>query len=396
MTAKLMLPALFAVPMLLQAQPASTGLGIFENHGDVGTVLHPGSVQYDREKATYTVKGSGENMWFGTDAFEFVWKRVSGDVDLTADIQFPEKGGNAHRKGVLMIRQTLDTDSPYADVALHGDGLTSLQFREEKGGNTHEVQANLSAPKRVRIAKRGDNFFMWVLADGSDLQFAAGSPPVVLKPPFYVGIGVCSHEKDAVETAVFSNVELGAPQPKEPTLYSTLEVVAIGSSDRRALYATAGRIELPAWSADGQAITFNRGSRAEHVMLAGSETQPAATPEGSKSPSSLIYLHSDRSGTMQIWRTRIDGSEPEQLTTGDTGSCYPQLSPDGQSLSFLSFDKAAATCPVDQDVTLRVMSMADRKTKVVARFTGGRGTFGPSAWSPDSKRLTYVSYHVVR
>ncbi len=331
-------------------------------------MLHPGSAEFDAAKKTYTVKGSGENMWFGTDAFEFVWKRVSGDVDLTASIQFPEKGGNAHRKGVLMVRQSLDADSPYADVALHGDGLTSLQFREEKGGNTHEVQANLTAPKRLRLAKRGDSVFMWLAGDGPDLKLAAGSPPVVLKAPFYVGIGVCSHEKDVVETAVFSGVEIATPQPREPAFYSVLETVPVASTDRRAIYAAQGRIESPAWTADGQALTFLRDGKAEQVGLAGGAPQPAAAEA----------------------RGAVSGSgASEELKAAAAADCYPAFSPDGQSVAFLHFDGVSG-CPADKEATLRVIALADRKTRVIAR-----GVLGPAAWSPDGKRLTYVSYHQV-
>jgi len=138
--------------------------GIFEGFGDVGTVLHAGSVEYDAPKRSYTIAGSGENMWFASDAFQFAWKKVSGDVTLTADISFLGKGMNEHRKAVLMIRQSLDADSPYADAALHGSGLTSLQYREEKTAATHEIQANISAPARLRIEKRGAYFSLW-LAD---------------------------------------------------------------------------------------------------------------------------------------------------------------------------------------------------------------------------------------
>ena len=63
---------------------------MFESHGDVGDVLHEGSVVHDAAKATYTLTGSGENMWSTADAFQFVWKKVSGDVSLAADISFPE------------------------------------------------------------------------------------------------------------------------------------------------------------------------------------------------------------------------------------------------------------------------------------------------------------------
>ena len=106
---------------------------MFEGHGDVGTVLHAGGVEYDDAGKRYTVAGSGENMWFAKDAFHFAWKKASGDLSLAADVGFLGTGTEKHRKACLMVRQSLDADSAYVDVALHGDGLTSLQFREAKG-----------------------------------------------------------------------------------------------------------------------------------------------------------------------------------------------------------------------------------------------------------------------
>src|SRR5467141_2944867 len=191
-----------------KAEQSPTGAGIFEGRGNIGTVLHAGSVEFDAAKRSYTIAGSGENMWLGSDAFEFVWKKMSGDVTLTADISFLGKGVNENRKAVLMIRQSLDADSPYADAALHGNGLTSLQYREEKSAATHEIQANISAPARLRIEKRGAYFSLWLAEEKGEFHLASGSTRIVLKEPFYVGIGLCSHDKDVVERAVFSNVEL--------------------------------------------------------------------------------------------------------------------------------------------------------------------------------------------
>ena len=131
---------------------------------------HAGAATYDDAAKTYTVTGGGENMWFAKDAFHFAWMRATGDVSLTADIAFTGAGKDPHRKACLMIRQSLDADSAYVDAALHGDGLTSLQFRQEKGAATHEVQANIcradtvahrkarqvrsdvSSPRRVKIS----------------------------------------------------------------------------------------------------------------------------------------------------------------------------------------------------------------------------------------------------
>jgi hypothetical protein len=202
---------------LCLAPPAAHGQpGVFEGHGDVGTVLHPGSVDYDTAQHTYRITASGENVWANTDAFQIVWRKVSGDISIAADISFPTTGGDPHKKALLMIRQSLDADSAYADVAVHGVGLTSLQSREEKGAATHEVQSNVSAPKRVRITKSGAYFYISVAAEGEDLHLAGGSMRVPFEEPFYVGIGVCAHNKDAVETAVFRNVEVTPVPPALP------------------------------------------------------------------------------------------------------------------------------------------------------------------------------------
>ncbi len=186
---------------------------MFEASGDVGTVLHPGSVDYDASTATYALTGSGENIWFKTDAFQFVWKKMSGDITLTADISFPTTTGNPHKKAVLMLRQSLDADSVYADVALHGNGMTALQFRDEKGGLTREIQSNLSAPRRLRIARRGDYVYMALAAAEGEPTVAGGWLRVPLQGSFYVGIGLSSHDKDVIEKASFSKVELTAAGP---------------------------------------------------------------------------------------------------------------------------------------------------------------------------------------
>src|SRR5437899_6384014 len=252
---------------------AAAPAGIFESHGDIGTVLHPGSAKFDAAKGSYAIAGSGENMWSASDAFQFAWKKMSGDVTLMADITFLGKGVNEHRKAVLMIRQSLDADSPYADVALHGSGLTSLQYREEKAAATREIQANIPAPKRLRIEKRGAYFSMWIANEKGEFHLASGSTRIALKEPFYAGIGVCSHDHDVVEKAVFSNVELKPAEPAATaaasTLYSALEIITVASTDRRAIYVAPERFEAPNWMPDGKNLLFNRNGRIEKIAVAG-------------------------------------------------------------------------------------------------------------------------------
>src|SRR5262249_1946052 len=143
-----------------------------------------------------------------TDGLHFVWKQMSGDVSLAAEVRLLGAGGNAHRKAGVMIRQSLDPDSPYADVVIHGDGLTSLQYREVKGGLTPKIKSNVAAPRKIRIEKEVDYFFIAIALGDEPFRAAGGSFRMKLGEPFYVGLGVCAHDNNALEKAFFSNVEI--------------------------------------------------------------------------------------------------------------------------------------------------------------------------------------------
>jgi len=332
-----------------KAEQSPTGAGIFEGRGNIGTVLHAGSVEYDAAKRSYTIAGNGENVWFGNDAFQFAWKKVSGDITLTADISFLGKGANEHRKAVLMIRQSLDADSPYADAALHGSGLTSLQYREEKGTVTHEIQANISAPARLRIEKRGAYFSLWLAEENGEFHLAGGSMRIALKEPFYVGIGVCSHDKNVVEKAVFSNVDLKAAEPAPVaasayTLYSTLEIITVASTERRAIYVAPGRFEAPNWRPHGKTLLFNRNGRIERIPVTGGTPQTIDTGFATRcnndhgiSPDGTQLVISDNSQEEHrslVYIVPIGGGAPRRITQ-KSPSYWHGWSPDGKTLAFV-------------------------------------------------------------
>jgi TolB protein len=329
------------------AQEPSSTLGIFEGHGDVGTVLHAGMSEYDVSKRSYTLTGSGENMWSDSDNFQFAWKKWSADASLTADISFGGQGGNAHRKAVLMMRQSLEADSAYVDVALHGNGLASLQYREAKGAPTHEIQSNISAPAQLRIEKRGDYVSMWLASPGEKLKPAGAAMRVSFSAPFYVGIGVCSHDKDASEKAVFSNVELKevarAAAADQTTLYSTLETITVASMDRRVVYSIPGHFEAPNWTRDGAAFIFNEDGRIKRLPVGDSQPQTIDTEFAVRcnndhgiSPDGKTLAISDQSqGDHQsiIYLLPIAGGTPRRITQ-KSPSYWHGWSPDGKTLAY--------------------------------------------------------------
>jgi TolB protein len=183
-------------------------LGIFTNEGSVGPTPPGSKASYDASKREYRITGGGANMWGASDTFYFVWKRASGDLTLSADIQWVGTSAAEHRKAVLMVRQSLDPGSPYADAVSHGNGLTSLQFRGAPSEQTYQIVAAEDGPSRLRMVKRGSRFTMYFGKPGEEWKPSGPVEFVTLEEPFYVGLGVCSHVATTLETAIFSNVKL--------------------------------------------------------------------------------------------------------------------------------------------------------------------------------------------
>jgi len=325
-------------------------LGVFANEADVGSVGKPGSTTFDSASATYVLTGGGENMWFTNDAFHFVWKQVSGDFAIQTTVEWVASGGNAHRKACLMVRQDLNPDSPYVDVAVHGDGFTSLQFRDTAGGQTHEIQANVKGPKRVGVQRQGEVFFMTLPESGGSTtaesrRFVPAGAFMRLRfsDPVYIGLGVCAHDDKVTESALFSGVELRSEMPPaaKPTLHCALEVVPIGSKDRRSIYHTTNLIEAPNWSRDGRLLFNSKGHLYRLPPIGGKpelidttfadhcNNDHGLSPDGTR----LAISDQARGGKSQIYTLPVSGGEPHQVTRL-APSYWHGWSPDGSTLAF--------------------------------------------------------------
>ena len=152
------------------ARAENDGPGVFEASTDVGRVERPGMAAFDAARREYRVTGSGANMWGSVDAFQFVWKKVSGDLELSAEVNWEGEGKNAHRKAGAMVRQDLEPDSPYADAVVHGDGLISLQYRRMRSGPTLEVKSPIKPPASIKLERNGDLFTLSVAPWGDELS----------------------------------------------------------------------------------------------------------------------------------------------------------------------------------------------------------------------------------
>lgn len=470
------------------------GLGLFEQQNDVGSVSNPGCCVYDAEQQIYTINGAGANIWGDHDDFHYVYKQMRGNFILTARAHFVGEGVELHRKYGWMVRSTLDSNSPHALTAIHGDGLTLLQFRRTTGGRTEEVVSSQTHVDVIQLERRGNTYIMSVARFGetfSTIQIA----DLALGDDVYVGLALCSHNDAVLESAVFENVRIVVPveegfvRGRDP-FSSRMEIMDVESGQRRVIFESPTVFEAPNWTPDGEALIYNSGgllyrydlaagttvqidtdyvtqNNNDHVisfdgtMLAisssnaedrnsivytvpinggkpkritaqgpsylhgwspdgkylvytayrngdfdiyrisvagGDEEQLTIAPGLDDGPEyspdgKYIYFNSVRSGTMQIWRMKPDGSEQEQMTGDEFNNWFPHISPDGKSIVLISYTQEVAPGdhPPAKRVYLRLMPVRGGGPKAIAYLYGGQGTINVPSWSPDSKRIAFVS-----
>lgn len=494
-TGVVFLASLLAFPARFFAQQPGTGL--FDGHLDIGSTKQAGGLEYEAATGQYRIFGAGSNIWGRSDAFHFAWKSIQGDFILRARLAFEGEGTDPHRKIGWMVRESLRPDAAHMSGALHGDGLTSLQWRPESAAETSEITAPLQAPDIIQLERRGNRFTLSAAKDGE--PWVTVQKELDLDSELMAGLFVCSHSAEVTEFARFWNVRIIRPEdsgdePYEDYLGSRLEVLDTQTGLRKILMTSAHSIQAPNWTPDGKTLIYNSNgylytyalesgrvdvldtgfanrNNNDHVLSAdgayiaishhnaedsgassiyylpvtgsenpvkvtrdgvgasylhgwsedrstmlltgdrngqydiyavdvasGEETQLTDEPgldDGSEySPDGRwIYFNSNRSGTMQIWRMRPDGSQPEQLTSDAHNDWFPHLSPDGSRLVMISYppEVPSGDHPFYKHCMLRIMPSDGGTPKAIAYVYGGQGTINVPSWSPDGRYIAFIS-----
>ena len=172
-------------------------VGIFDGQQDVGYVKHPGSSTYDPSSQSYTITGSGANIWFNEDQFHFTFKQISGDFILTADFAFTGDtvGAVGHRKIGWTVRGSLSADAEAMNACDHIDGLVVLQWREMRGAFMRDPEDEIFYAKRglqtIQLERRGKVLIMRMANPGEPLQFV-GAHEMPMKDTVYAGLFICA------------------------------------------------------------------------------------------------------------------------------------------------------------------------------------------------------------
>jgi len=201
-------------------------------------------------------------------------------------------------------------------------------------------------------------------------------------------LGLSHHVKEEGNKSIVYTVPVAGGKPKRitPTGHSYLHG---WSPDRKSLIYTGqrnGEFDIYKIGADG-------GVETQLTTAKGLDDGSEYSPDGQ-----YIYFNSSRSGTMQVWRMKADGSDQQQVTNDEFNNWFPHISPDGKQMVILSFnnDVSPDDHPFYKHVYLRLLPIengnpARTTPKVIAYIYGGQGTINTPSWSPDSRRLAFIS-----
>ncbi|MBN2485119.1 MAG: TolB family protein [Bacteroidales bacterium] len=322
---------------------------------------------------------------------------------------------------------------------------------------------------------------------------------VPLDNQVYIGVYVCAHNPEIIETAVFRNVRITRPAdegfvPYNDYIGSHLELLDIETGLRKIIFSSAHSIQAPNWTPDGKNLIFNSkgllyayeletnkiqllntgfaaNNNNDHVLSfdgkflgishhspeeAGRSTIYFLPSQGSSSPVQVtkpqagasylhgwlpnnksmlftgerngqydiylvdvatgietrltnfktlddgpesspdgkyIFFNSARSGKMKIWRMDADGKNQTQLTFDGYNDWFPHVSPDKKQIVFISFPKDInpGDHPFYKQCLLRIIPYEGGSPKVIGYIYGGQGTINVPSWSPDSRKVAFVT-----
>jgi hypothetical protein len=308
-------------------------VGEFEQHADIGSPRIAGTSSYNPISQEYHLAAGGVNMWERRDEFQFAWRKMTGDFIVQARVQFVGEGVDPHRKAGLMIRRSGDDDSPYVDAMIHGDGLTSLQFRRTKGALTEQRQSPIKGADVIQLERRGNSYILSAAKFGERFT-VTDVADIELGDETLVGLALCSHNPDVTERARFSSVRITRPAkegfvPYRDYLGSVLEVLDIETGRRQVLHRSEQPFEAPNWTNDGAALIFNASGREEawrgrlhRFDLASRQSAIIDTGQRTRNNNdhvlsfdgTMLAISDQSEGQSAVYTVPVGGGQPKRIT----------------------------------------------------------------------------------
>jgi Tol biopolymer transport system component len=317
--------------LLVMVSLAQEPAGVFAFSADIGNPRMAGELSYDRPAQQYTVKGGGTNIWGVRDEFRYAYSRLKGDFILTASFAFEGKKDN-HRKTGWMVRSSAGDNAALCGAFLHGDGLTSMQWREFPGQEMVNPGNETQAPKRnyeiIQLERRGKEFVMRAAHRGEPLQVIGIKTLTGLQGEVLAGIVCCSHDEAVTETALAWNVRIDQPVAddydpgRKGWIGCRLETMNVFDGKRKVIHESDGRFEAPNWMPDGKRLLFNKDGSLFTIPVDGGEPEKLNTGTAADLNNDhcisfdgklLGISHNDGNGSNVFWLP-LQGGEPVKVT----------------------------------------------------------------------------------
>jgi len=394
---------LFTLLIMVSSIAFAQNVGIFQNSGDVGNPANKGASSYDMDNQVYSLKGSGYNIWFNRDEFQYLYNSVKGDFILTANVAFVGKGVDPHRKVGLMVRESTDEQASHISATLHGDGLTVLQWRELRGAYMRDPQDEAFSPKSnytiLQLERKGKDIIMRAAHPGEPLQLIGSKSMPQYGEEVLAGLFVCSHNPDVVEEVKVWNVRLDQPVADSYDPYKSgfvgcrMEILSVFEGTRKVIYESDGRFEAPNWMPDGKKLLFNMDGSMHTIPIEGGEIQKLNTGEanrlnndhGISFDGKLLAISSGHRQDLEgkasaIYVLPLTGGEPK-LITPKTPSYWHGWNPNNKEVVYV------AKRDEKKPYNIYKATIADGKETQVTFFESAH-VDGPE-YSPDGKYIYY-------
>ncbi len=404
--------AAIAVSGLFMAGPvvAQHPVGIFEDHKDIGDPKLAGDASYDEATQTYNIKGSGDNIWFNHDEFQFVYKKLKGDFILTADFAFTgdTAGAIGHRKIGWMIRQTTDAGSASANACKHIDGLVVLQWRPYNGMFMRDPEEERFYSKKggqtIQLERIGNTITMKIAHPGEPLQLVGTCQTDALEKDVLAGIYICSHDSTKVASAKVWNVRIDKPvivpyignphlvqATSKEVMGSRLEIVDVADGSRQVIHEAPGRFEAPNYMPDGKKLLFNEGGSLYTIPIEGGTPEKLNTGAVAKINNDHMISFDGRmlgissgkpDGTPGsfVFTLPLSGGDPKQVTE-NTPSFLHGWAPGAKDVAIVAKRNGSP------NYNLYRVSLKDNKETLLT--PGNRTHVDGCEYSPDGKYIYY-------
>jgi beta-glucanase (GH16 family) len=197
---------------------------------DLGTVTPAGEATHSN--GTFTIKGSGADIWESSDQFQFVNQSITGDAEIIAKVN-SLTNTNTYAKAGVMFRETLTPTSKHAmtDVSAAA-GVEFLSRNAVSGITTADVAAG-TAPKWIRVVRSGNVFTSYTSDNGTTWTQLGTPKTITMASTIYVGMAVTSHANGTLGTGVFSDV-IVRNLTVNPTVNLALTKTATASTEENA------------------------------------------------------------------------------------------------------------------------------------------------------------------